>query len=138
MYDKLIGAYHLGSQGSNHWTLVVRQSNYLCFNVVNVNVLTGVGAKIQQNNIYWSNGKWIQQIDESDTKKLKVREYAVTSVGSFQYARHYQDRFPMIKNLYTSFKGTSKIWGTSFLNLFPMLMHYQISTWWDIKLMACY
>ena len=33
-YDKLIGAYHLGSHGSNHWTLVVRQIIFCVLNVV--------------------------------------------------------------------------------------------------------
>ena len=57
---------------------------------------------------HWKGECFLQWIDESDTKKLEVCEYAVTSVGSFRYARHYQDRFPMIKNLYSSFKGTAK------------------------------
>ena len=84
MYDKLIGAYHLGSQGSNHWTLVVRQSNYLCFiiNVVNVNVLTGVGAKIQQNNI-------CDRISENGSKshmKSIVIQHVFNYISTYAYA----------------------------------------------------
>ena len=45
IYDKLIGAYHLGSLGSNHWTLVVMQ-NILTYDLTKyIYVVTGVGTK---------------------------------------------------------------------------------------------
>ena len=42
-------------------------------------------------------------------KKLEVREYTVASVGSFQYARHCEGRFPMIETYTLHLKGRQKI-----------------------------